>query len=115
MGHILDRAVIKQLLQRVDIDTSLKIVKARQTELGNLLQIAEQAAEQQVPQLIEGARQRGQTVLGKEIDRLTALQQINVGVRDEEIEFFRKQFREFEKALSHARVRLDAVRVMVAI
>ena len=114
-GHILDRSVIKQLMQRVDIDTSIKIVKARQTELGNLLHTAELAAEQQVPKLIEDARQRGQAVLGKEIDRLTALQQINVGVRGEEIEFFREQFREFEEALSHARVRLDAVRVMVAI
>jgi len=114
-GHILDRGVIKQLMQRVDIDTSVKIVKARQTELGNLLQTAEQAAEQQVPKLIEDARQRGQQVLGKEIDRLTALQQINVGVRNDEIEFFHEQFRQFEVSLSHARVRLDAVRVMVAI
>ncbi|MCP4187819.1 MAG: RNA polymerase-associated protein RapA [Gammaproteobacteria bacterium] len=114
-GHILDRNVIKQLLQRVDIDTSLKIVKARQTELGDLLQAAETAAEQQLPELIESARQRGKQVLGKEIDRLTALQKINPSVRDEEIEFFRDQLRQFETSLSHARFRLDAVRVMVAI
>ncbi|MCP3689658.1 MAG: RNA polymerase-associated protein RapA, partial [Gammaproteobacteria bacterium] len=114
-GHILDRSVIKQLMQRVDIDTSIKIVKARQTELGDLLHSAEAAAELQLPELIESARQRGQQVLGREIDRLTALQKINPSVRDEEIEFFRAQLREFEASLNHARFRLDAVRLMVAI
>ncbi len=114
-GHILDRSVIKQLMQRVDIDTSIKIVKARQNELGELLQSAEAAAEQQLPELIESARQRGQQVFGKEIDRLTALQKINPSVRNEEIEFFRDQSHQFEASLSHARFRLDAVRVMVAI
>lgn len=114
-GHILDRTVIKQLLQRVDIDTSLKVIKARQTELGNLLASAESVAEQQVGELVESARVRGQKVLGKELDRLTALQKINSSVRDEEIEFFREQLKSFETSLGHARLRLDAVRVMVAI
>ena len=114
-GHILDRDIIKQLLQRVDIDTSLKIIKARQTELGELLKSAEMAAEQQVAGLVESARIRGQEALGREVDRLTALQQINASVRDEEIEFFREQMSAFEKSLNHARLRLDAVRVMVAI
>lgn len=114
-GHILDRQVIKQLMQRVDIDTSIKIVKARQTELVDLLAHAESVAEQQVTGLVESARARGQQVLGKEVDRLTALQQINSGVRDEEIEFFREQLKSFETSLGHARLRLDAVRVMVAI
>ncbi len=114
-GHILDRDTIKPLLQRVDIDTSIKIIKARQTELNDLLQKAEVAAEQQVPAIIEMARQRGSDVLGREIDRLIALQQINLSVRDDEIEFFRGQLNAFESSLAHARLRLDAVRVMVAI
>lgn len=114
-GHILDRDIIKQLLQRVDIDTSIKIIKARQTELGELIKSAETAAEQQVAELVDTARLRGQEALGREVDRLTALQRINASVRDEEIEFFREQLTAFEKSLNHARLRLDAVRVMVAI
>ena len=114
-GHILDRETIKPLMQRVDIDTSIKIIKARQTELGDLLQAAEAVADQQVPGMVDEARQRGGEVLGREIDRLTALQQINASVRDDEITFFREQLKSFEAALGHARLRLDAVRVMVAI
>jgi len=114
-GHILDRDTIKPLMQRVDIDTSIKIIRARKTELGNLIQVAEVAAGQQVPDMVEIARQRGSEVLGREVDRLIALQQINSSVRDDEIEYFREQLNSFESALSHARLRLDAVRVMVAI
>ncbi len=114
-GHILDRDTIKPLMQRVDIDTSIKIIKARQTVLGDLLQAAEIAADKQVPELVEIARQRGTDVLGGEIYRLKALQQINASVRDEEIEFFLDQLASFETSLANARLRLDAVRVMVAI
>jgi ATP-dependent helicase HepA len=44
-----------------------------------------------------------------------ALQKVNPGVRNDEIEFFQGQLDHFESALEHARLRLDAVRVMVAI
>ena len=40
---------------------------------------------------------------------------VNPGVRDEEIEFFREQLKHFEHALEHARLRLDSVRVIVAV
>ena len=55
-----------------------------------------------------------QELLGHEIERLVALQQVNRGVRDEEITFFRDRLAQFEAALEHARLRLDAVRVIVA-
>ncbi len=114
-NHILDRNTIKPLTQRVDIDTSIKIIKARQSQISELLQLAELAANEQVPDMIEKARQRGKAVLGDEADRLRALQQINASVRNAEIEFFEAQVESFDVALSNARLRLDAVRVMVAI
>jgi len=100
-------------IQRVDRDTSIKIVKARQRELAQMLEYAELVADTRVPGLIETARASGRELLGHEIERLVALQRINPGVRDEEIEFFREQLAHFEKALEHSRLRLDAVRVVV--
>ena len=114
-GHILDRDIIKQLMQRVDIDTSIKIIKARQTVLGDLIKRAETAAEAQVADLVDAAKTRGRAVLGREADRLTALRQINASIREEEIQFFREELSNFESSLNHARLRLDAVRIMVAI
>jgi ATP-dependent helicase HepA len=101
--------------QRVDHDTAIKVVKARQSELTRMLELAERDADKQVEGLLVEARANGRELLGHEVDRLVALRRVNPGVRDAEIEFFREQLRHFEKALEHARLRLDAVRVIVAI
>ena len=113
-GNTVFEASLRQT-QRVDQDTAIKIVKARQEELTRMLTQAETVANDQVIGLIEEARSRGRDLLGHEIDRLVALQQVNPGVRDDEIEFFRNQLEHFESALGRARLRLDAVRVMVAL
>ena len=65
--------------------------------------------------MIAAARDNGRALLGHEVDRLLALRQVNPGVRDEEVDFFRRQLEQFEQSLQHARLRLDAVRVIVAI
>ena len=104
-----------QQTQRVDRDTAVKVVKARQGELTRMLEAAELVADTRVPGLVAEARSSGQELLGHEVDRLVALQQVNPGVRDEEIEFFKEQLKHFEHALEHARLRLDAVRVIVAV
>ena len=99
----------------MDKDTAIKIVKARQTELTKMLELAELVADTRVPGLIVNARTSGRDLLGHEVERLRALQKVNPGVRNDEIEFFQDQLNRFEIALEHARVRLDAVRVIVAI
>jgi ATP-dependent helicase HepA len=114
-GQLLDADLIARIQQSVDPDTSLKIVKAKQTEISTLLELAAQKADRQVSELVNAARQRSEAVLGRELDRLKALQQINANVRDEEIEFFRDQLNQFEAALENAKLRLDAVRVMIAV
>ncbi|MFT5398954.1 MAG: ATP-dependent helicase HepA, partial [Gammaproteobacteria bacterium] len=108
-------ATIPREIQRVHVDTATKVVKARQSELTDMLARAEIAANGQVPGLVNEARLQGKAVLGREVDRLVALQKVNPGVRSEEIDFFKDQLALFNDSLSHARVRLDAVRVMVAL
>ncbi len=102
-------------LQSVDHDTAIKVVKAREAELKKMLSQAEIKANQQVGDLVAAARTRGQQNLGQESERLINLQKMNSGVRDEEIRFFQNQLESFELSLTNARLRLDAVRVIVAI
>jgi ATP-dependent helicase HepA len=111
----LDLEASLQQSQRVDKDTAIKIVKARQSELTRMLEMAELVADTRVPGLITDARTNGRDLLGHEVERLRALQKINPGVRNDEIQFFQDQLDHFETALEHARLRLDAVRVIVAI
>ncbi len=114
-GQLLDAESIQRIVQPVDSDTSLKIVKAKQSEISTLLELAAQIADRQVSELVKAAKRRSEAVLGRELDRLNALQQINANVRDDEIEFFRNQLNHFEAALGNAKLRLDAVRVMIAV
>ena len=114
-GHLLEADLIPGILQPVDPDTSLKIINAKQPEITTLIDLAAQIADRQVPKLVSAAKQRSEEVLGRELDRLSALQAINASVRDDEIEFFRDQLNHFETALENARLRLDAVRVMIAV
>ena len=105
----------QQNSQRVDKDTAIKIVKARQAELTRMLEFAELVADTQVTGLIANARTSGRDLLGYEVERLQVLQKVNPGVRNDEIEFFQNQLERFEATLGNARLRLDAVRVIVAI
>jgi len=117
-GDHADRVALEAAMtqaQRIDRDTAIKIVKARQQELTRMLEMAELLADTRVPGLIDTARDNGRRLLGHEVERLVALQQVNPGVRDDEIEFFRQRLHHFEAALEHARLRLDAVRVIVAV
>jgi len=104
-----------QQTQRVDMDTAIKIVKARQTELTQMLENADLVADSHVPGLIADARSNARELLGHEIERLIELRKVNPGVRDDEIDFFQGQLDRFESALGHARLRIDAVRVIVAL
>jgi ATP-dependent helicase HepA len=113
-GHPDLEAALQQT-QRVDADTAIKIVKARQTELTQMLEFADLVADSHVPALIADARSNGRELLGHEIERLITLRKVNPGVRDDEIEFFQGQLDRYESALGHARLRLDAVRVIVAL
>ena len=114
-GQLLGPELIARIQQPVDLDTSLKIVKAKQSEISTLLELASQIADRQVSELVNAAKQRSEAVLGRELDRLKALRQINANVRYDEIEFFRDQLNQFEAALENAKLRLDAVRVMIAV
>jgi len=107
--------VIQQQMQYVDADTSIKVVKSREDMIKRLLDGAEQSASKMLPQKQQQARQNAQDLLQKEINRLVALQTINPNVRDEEIEYFTGQLNQVLSQIDAANLRLDAVRVLVAV
>jgi ATP-dependent helicase HepA len=107
--------VINRTLQFVDIDTSIKVVKSRETIIKKLLELAEQMAASRLPEKQQQAIQKAEALLKNEAERLVALQTINPNVRDEEIEFFSNQLKYTNEQIQAANIRLDAVRVLVAV
>ena len=97
----------------VDAETASMIIKAKQQECRQMINTAEQQAGQQQKQIIDTAMDNIQQSLQKEINRLESLIKMNPSVRQDEIQYFRKQKKQLEQALQSASLRLDAVKVIV--
>ena len=106
--------IINAKRARVDIDTSNKIVRAKQKILKAMLERCEKTAQLQMATVLETAHQQSSDTLLKEVNRLKALSKVNPNVRDSEIEFFENQLAALTKVLDSANLRLDALRVVVA-
>ena len=105
------------LEHRVDVPTKManKIVKAKDKALRSLFSRCEDIAGQQTPEILKQAHKDSSAILEREINRLKALSQINPNIRDEEIEFFEQQLRALNEVLDAASLRLDSLRVIVAL
>ncbi|NNJ96231.1 MAG: RNA polymerase-associated protein RapA [Gammaproteobacteria bacterium] len=105
---------INQVAVAVDSNTSVQVVRAKRNILKTLLRRCEQHAQQQAPAILNAAHADAETILMREINRLKALQLVNPNVRGDEIMFFEKQLQALSKLIDATRLRLDALRVIVA-
>ncbi len=101
---------------RIDVDkkTRYQVSRACLPDLKSMLQRADELADSQASALIEASKQRGEALLGKEIERLHALKRVNPAIREDEIEQLEQQRQALLSSLERAMIRLDAVRVIVA-
>ena len=96
-------------------ETATKVIRAKAKTLRTMTQVSRQQAGAQAPEIISYARQQAHTALSREIHRLKALSQINPSVRPDEIHFFEHQLETIITILESASLRLEAIRVLVAI
>ena len=83
-------------------------------QLKELIAAATSAAEEQAAAARTAARVAAEKALGEDITRLESLRRINDHVRPEEIALAREQREQTTKAIGAARLRLDALRIVVA-
>jgi ATP-dependent helicase HepA len=113
-GNKLTHDAINQAAVAVDLNTSVQVVHAKRKILKALLHRCEQRAQQQAPTIFQAAHAEAEDILMREINRLKALQQVNPNVRDDEIAFFQHQLQALSHLIDATRLRLDALRVIVA-
>ncbi|MEH6564840.1 MAG: RNA polymerase-associated protein RapA [Halopseudomonas sp.] len=90
-----------------------KVAKTQREPVEALLKHAEAAAEGQHQQLVSDARARFSRELEEEIQRLQALQAVNPLVREDEISALERQYEQGNHVLQQAKLRLDAIRILV--
>jgi len=80
----------------------------------DLAETAEEWAEARAKPLREAARERASEALGAELSRLEHLRRVNDHVRPEEVALAREQLERTRAGIEAAQLRLDAVRLILA-
>jgi ATP-dependent helicase HepA len=86
----------------------------RRQLIPSMIKATRPLAEQEAEAIIAGARRDMRKTLGADFKRLEYLSQVNDNIRDEELTYARKAITKLDKTLAAARLRLDAVRVIMA-
>ena len=102
-------------LQKVKKAMARDLIRSRHDQLRGLLTQGEAEAERELPSIIEAAQVRMRSELDTELARLEALARLNPAVREEELDAMRRERSELDEAIDGARLRLDAVRVIVTV
>jgi len=97
----------------VDSETAAQVVRAKAQTIRGMLGLAEQRANEHAPDILHTALTQATAMLDKEIARLKALHSVNPNVRAEEIHFFETRRRHLTNTIEAAKLRLDALRVIV--
>ncbi len=115
LGPRLPHSEIAPLCQPVDRQRALQILGQRRQALRDLLDHGRHLAEGKTAGLLKDARERMMRSYTAEIQRLLALQKVNPNVRDEEIRAIRQQGLSLDEHLKSTQLRLDALRVIIAV
>ncbi|MEE9493803.1 MAG: RNA polymerase-associated protein RapA [Gammaproteobacteria bacterium] len=105
---------ISAIAEKVDRDTAAKIVRIKEAALRDMLATSEKHASRKIPEELDKAREKIVQVLESEVERLTILSKTNRNVREDEIAFFKILERQIQQLLASAKLRVDALRVIVA-
>lgn len=105
---------LSKQLTDLDKSVSVKLVRASQDQLRATLAKSEAIAKAKMAAIVAEAGEQMREVLDGECARLSALKAVNPNVRQDEIDFLRECRDELAGYITGARLRLDAVRVIIA-
>jgi len=104
-----------KLLQKVPRNNAQDLVRHARPTLTTMLQGAEQITAAKQADLIAQAKQLVTEQLKGELARMKALAQVNPNVRQQEVEYLEQRLASSQHFLSQAKLRLDALRVVMTV
>jgi ATP-dependent helicase HepA len=106
---------LSKLLQKVPRNNAQDLVRHARPTLTTMVQKAEEITAAKQEELIAEAQAKVSEQLNGELARMKALKEVNPNVRQEEIDYLQQRLAASQHFLSQAKIRLDALRVVMTI
>lgn len=115
LSNVLGINQLSKLLQKVPRNNAQDLVRHARPTLTTMVQKAEEITAAKQTELIAEAQAKVSEQLNGELARMKALKEVNPNVRQEEIDYLQQRLAASQHFLSQAKIRLDALRVVMTI
>jgi ATP-dependent helicase HepA len=115
LSAVLGIEQFSKLLQKTPRNNAQEVVRHARPVLITMLQQAEEKTAGKQTELIAAAQARVADQLNGELARMKALMQVNPNVRQSEIDYLQQRLVASQQYLSQAKLRLDALRVVMTV
>ena len=115
LSSVLGIDQVGKLLQKVPRNNAQEVVRQARPLLSSMLQQAEEKTHSKQAELIAAAQAQVSEQLNNELERMKALMQVNPNVRQSEIDYVQQRLAASQHYLSQAKLRLDALRVIMIV
>ena len=115
LSAVLGITQLSKLLQKVPRNNAQDLVRHARPTLTTMVQKAEEITAAKQEELIAEAQAKVSEQLNGELARMKALKDVNPNVRQEEIDYLQQRLAASQHFLSQAKIRLDALRVVMTI
>jgi ATP-dependent helicase HepA len=115
LSAVLGITQLSKLLQKVPRNSAQDLVRHARPTLTTMVQKAEEITAAKQTELIAEAQAKVSEQLNGELARMKALKEVNPNVRQEEIDYLQQRLTASQHFLSQAKIRLDALRVVMTI
>ena len=114
LGALSFESLVEQPRQ-FDREHALELVRGQRKLIERLLKLAARKAQAKLPLIIADSAKRMLDAMTTELKRLAALRRVNPNVRKEELDQIKEDAVAMNAAIQAARLRLDAVRILVTV
>ncbi|UUA73461.1 RNA polymerase-associated protein RapA [Cellvibrio sp. QJXJ] len=115
LSNVLGITQLSKLLQKVPRNNAQDLVRHARPTLTTMVQKAEEITHAKQAELIAEAQAKVSEQLNGELARMKALKAVNPNVRQEEIDYLAQRLAASQHFLAQAKIRLDALRVVMTI
>ena len=113
LAELVPHERLNQLIEKVKKPTALAIIKQVRSEVESKMTLASAQAESQLAAILENAEQSMRNDLGAELERLSALRELNPSIRQEELDHLGYRIEECAIHIQHANLQLQALRLII--